>query len=131
MPTAAARPCRHPGCGALVRDGSGYCTRHQADREVGKFADTARGSRHERGYGTAWERQRKLILRRDKGLCQPCLKRGRLRPARQVDHIINKAEARARGWTEEQIEAEGNLQSICDDCHRDKTAEEAKRGRGA
>lgn len=128
MPTAPARPCRHPGCSALVRDGSGRCAKHPA--APGSFADPMRGSRHERGYGTEWDKKRKRILRRDKGLCQPCLEQGRPRPARQVDHIVNKAEARARGWTEEQIEADENLQSICDACHKAKTAEEARRGRG-
>ena len=129
MPIAAARPCRHVGCGQLVRDGSGLCQAHQSDKAVGKFADSRRGSRHERGYGTDWDKKRKRILSRDKGLCQTCLKRGKPRPARAVDHVINKAEARRRGWTDEQIEADENLQSICKTCHDAKTAEEALRAR--
>lgn len=48
---AAARPCRHAGCHALVRDGSGYCPEHQADKKAGRFADTRRGSSSEGGYG--------------------------------------------------------------------------------
>ena len=122
MPNAAPRPCRHPGCGQLVRDGSGYCATHQGDRKLGKFADDRRGSRQERGYGAEWEGTRKRILRRDKGLCQVCLKAGKFRPARQVDHIVPKFE----GGTED----DDNLQSICLDCHKVKTAAEAIRARG-
>jgi 5-methylcytosine-specific restriction protein A len=100
-----------------VRDGSGYCAAHQSDRKVNKFADDRRGSSTERGYGAAWARLRKVILSRDKGLCQPCLKIGRYRPAQQVDHIVSKTS----GGTD----AESNLQSICLDCHQAKTAREA------
>lgn len=122
MPSHSPRPCRHFGCGALVRDGSGYCEKHQSDRSAGKFADQNRGSRHERGYGTAWEKLRKLILSRDKGLCQVCLGNGRYRPAHHVDHRVPKSE----GGTDD----ESNLQSICRDCHRTKTQAEALRARG-
>lgn len=122
MPSAAPTPCRRPGCGALVRDGSGYCVAHQGDRRAGKFADRRRGSRHARGYGKDWEKTRVRILRRDNGLCQPCLKNHRVTPASQVDHIVPKAE----GGTDE----DENLQSICLDCHKVKTAKEANRGRG-
>ena len=128
MPTAALRPCRHTGCSRLSSDG--FCSQHDGDRHIGKFADPHRGSRQSRGYGAAWEEKRKRILRRDKGLCQPHLKQGRYRPARQVDHIINKAEAKARGWSEEQTEAEENLQAICDECHKAKTQAEALKARG-
>jgi 5-methylcytosine-specific restriction protein A len=105
-----------------VRDGSGYCEAHQADRKINKFADDRRGSRHERGYGTEWDKLRNAILRRDKGLCQVCLAAGKYRPAKQVDHIRQKSQ----GGTD----AEDNLQSICVECHQAKTASEAAAGRG-
>lgn len=121
MPVAAARPCRHQSCGRLVKDGSGYCAEHQSDRKIGKFADPHRGSRHARGYGTDWDKKRIRILRRDNGLCQPCLRAGRITAAKQVDHIVPKEE---EGTDDDQ-----NLQAICKDCHDAKTAEEARRGR--
>lgn len=121
MPSAAPRPCRHPRCGALVRDGSGYCATHRDDSKVGKFADVHRGSRHERGYGSYWDKLRKIILARDKGLCQACLRGGRYRPARVVDHIKPKFE----GGTD----AEGNLESLCQACSDLKTQAEAQRAR--
>lgn len=121
MPIAAKKPCRHLGCSRLVSDGSGYCVAHQSDRKLGKFADDRRGSRHDRGYGTEWEKTRKRILSRDKGLCQPCMKAGRVSVAKQVDHITPKGE----GGTD----ADNNLQAICLACHKVKTSEEAIRAR--
>jgi len=100
----------------LSRDGSGFCESHQDDKNAGKFADRSRGTRHERGYGSAWDRKRKAILERDSGLCQPCLRAGRVTKAKHVDHIIHKA----IGGTDK----DGNLQSICVPCHRSKTAME-------
>lgn len=123
MPSAAMRPCRHTGCGKLVSDGSGYCEAHQSDRKLGTFADGRRSTRHERGYGSEWEKIRKRILSRDKGLCQVCKANDRVSVARQVDHIIPKAE----GGQDE----DDNLQSICITCHQLKTAAEATRGRRA
>ena len=87
------------------------------------WADKRRGSRHERGYGSEWDKLRKVILRRDKGLCQPCLEAGRPRPARAVDHVIPKV----AGGTDDP----SNLQAICNECHKAKTQRERHRGRGA
>lgn len=71
-------------------------------------------SRHERGYGTAWDKLRKVIIARDKGLCQPCLRKGRLHPATHVDHILSKA----KGGTDDPA----NLEAINAHCHKAKTA---------
>ena len=121
MPVQAARPCRHKGCNQLVRDGSGYCQTHQSDRKIGKFSDKRRGSRHERGYGSEWDKTRIRILKRDNGLCQPCLKVGQVSVARAVDHIVPKSE--------DGTDDDWNLQAICTECHRKKTSEEALRAR--
>jgi 5-methylcytosine-specific restriction protein A len=90
--------------------------------------DQQRGNRHQRGYGTEWEHTRKRILERDTGLCQPGLKRGDVHAGNQVDHITSKAEARALGWPTAKIEADDNLQTICDACHRLKTSSESRGG---
>lgn len=77
-------------------------------------------SRHERGYGTAWDKLRKLVLQRDSYLCQPCRRTHRVTPATQVDHVTPKA----KGGTDDME----NLQSICGPCHETKTAsDEGKR----
>lgn len=92
--------------------------------------DEARGNRHRRGYGYRWEKTRIRILERDNGLCQPHLKQGHTAIGTQVDHKVSKAEARSLGWKHEQIEDDSNLQTICDECHREKTARESRKGGG-
>ena len=119
MPFAAAKPCNYPGCGKLVTGGA-RCDRHK-DAGHHWAPDVRRGNRHERGYGTAWDKTRERILRRDCGLCQPCKRRGLLTTALQVDHIVPKAAGGTDAWT--------NLQAICNECHNRKTATE-RRGRG-
>lgn len=78
----------------------------------------SRTSRHERGYGAAWDRLRLVVLRRDCGLCRcaECQRLGRLRVATEVDHRIPKA----KGGTD----ALDNLCAINRDCHRDKSLRE-------
>lgn len=70
-----------------------------------------------------WHKLRRLVLERDKGLCQICLKKGEYEPAKHVDHIIplhKKIDNRLK-----------NLQSLCIDCHAAKTAAEKGKGKGA
>jgi 5-methylcytosine-specific restriction enzyme A len=81
-------------------------------------------SRHKRGYGAAWDRLRKLVMERDKGLCQVSLKKGKVVRATQVDHIVSKAEGKRRGWTDAQIDDLSNLQAICTEEHLIKTETE-------
>lgn len=116
MPTAAPKPCTQ--CGVLVRDGSGRCEAHKV--RAGTFADRARGTRHQRGYDSAWDKRRERVMQRDAGICQPCLRHGIVHPGQAVDHIV----PREQGGTED----DGNLQCICKPVHQAKTAVE-KRGR--
>ena len=81
------------------------------------------GNRHERGYGAAWVRVRRIAMDRDKHLCQPCLANGRYTPATEVDHITPKTD----GGNDDL----SNLQSICRACHADKSAAEGAAGRQA
>jgi 5-methylcytosine-specific restriction enzyme A len=74
-----------------------------------------KGNRHAQGYGSAWDKLRLRILKRDGFLCQceECKRHNRVRLATHVDHII----ARANGGTED----ESNLRAINADCHVLKT----------
>ncbi|MGY6696094.1 MAG: HNH endonuclease [Roseinatronobacter sp.] len=81
-----------------------------------------RRSRQARGYGRRWERLRAAALTRDKHLCQPCKRAGRVAPATEVDHIVPKAKGGA-----DTLE---NTQSICGPCHKAKTAREAAEAQG-
>lgn len=69
-----------------------------------------------------WVKTRGRILRRDHYLCVPCMMGGRPTPATQVDHIKPKAS----GGTDD----DGNLQAICDECHKAKTEAEAAHALG-
>lgn len=116
MPGRPAKPCSK--CGVLVRDGTARCEKHKAG--TGDFDDPARGSSAARGYGYRWQKLRLVILKRDGYLCQECKRLGRLKPARDVDHIIRKAD----GGTDQP----SNLQSLCSPCHDAKSAREMGAG---
>lgn len=81
-------------------------------------------SRQSRGYDAAWGKVRAVVIERDKGLCQPCLRNGRVAIGREVDHVVPKAEAERKRWTRKQMDAPANLQCICTPCHKAKTAAE-------
>lgn len=80
------------------------------------------GSRHARGYGARWEKQRAVALARDEYLCVPCRKRGRVVKASAVDHIVSLKNGGGHELS--------NLQSICERCHREKTLAEAAKAQG-
>lgn len=73
------------------------------------------GSSHSRGYGARWRALRALVLR-EQPLCQECLRQARTAAATTVDHVTPKA----HGGTD----ARDNLQALCHDCHKAKTARE-------
>lgn len=119
MPIAAPRPCSHVGCGVLVR-GASRCEAHKV--QAGSFADRRRGTRHERGYGTAWDKRRAQVLQRDAGICQHCLREtGAVHEGTEVDHRVPKAQGGSDDLS--------NLQTICRPAHRAKTQAEASAGR--
>lgn len=86
-------------------------------------------SRQARGYGADWDKARVVVLNRDCGLCQPCLKNDRNTVAQAVDHIVSKAKAAQMGWGKARIEGSDNLQAICKACHLVKTVEETGKKR--
>lgn len=81
---------------------------------------TTRATRQQRGYGWAWEQLRARILKAEP-LCRLCRKVGRSVIATTVDHIKPKH----LGGTDD----EDNLQSLCEPCHRAKTAQEGRTAR--
>lgn len=71
-------------------------------------------SRHERGYGTAWDKLRAQVLA-DEPMCRSCLhEHGIVTAANQVDHI----KAKAKGGTDDR----SNLRPLCRPCHDRKSA---------
>jgi 5-methylcytosine-specific restriction protein A len=120
MPRKSPKPCRHPGCPALVYDGERFCEEHRKQRQ--KEHDARRGSAASRGYGHRWRKLRKMFLRSHPLCADPFgvhAERGELVAATEVDHIVS----RARGGTD----AWDNLQALCKPCHSRKTAQEDRR----
>ena len=113
MPKSAPRPCRAPGCSALVHDDRGFCARHLA--ETRKATDDRRGSSAARGYGYRWQKARAAYLRQHP-LCCECAKSGLLVAATDVDHIVPHRGDYQLMWDQ------SNWQSLCHKCHSRKTA---------
>lgn len=92
-----------------------YCPAHEHlrpqafERDKGKSAAS-------RGYGHAWRKRREEVLS-EQPICAMCKRRF----AEQVDHIMPLA----AGGTHERE----NLQGLCVECHRVKTARDGIAGR--
>ncbi len=113
MPSMPDRPCTAPRCYKMASKG-GRCEDHQPEPWCTSKAKSA----SDRGYGYQWKKIRSKALIRDAHLCQHCFKKGIITVATDVDHIIPKA----KGGTN----ALENLQSLCNSCHKIKTASERK-----
>lgn len=107
--------CSRAGCYRSTSDKDGRCPLHK--KKYNWRDDKERGSSAARGYGRQWRRVRDERMAADKGLCQPCLRKGKYTAAAEVDHVVPKSQ----GGTDEI----GNLQSICTACHRTKTQTES------
>jgi 5-methylcytosine-specific restriction protein A len=97
-------------------DQKGHCDAHAELRSGWTKREDRSGSTTSRNYGHAWRIKRARILKRDHYLCQSCAKIGRVTSASEVDHVVS----RANGGTED----DDNLQSLCNPCHKAKTATE-------
>lgn len=88
------------------------------DTSSGWKPDAIRGSRHQRGYGAAWDRTRRRIFERDEGLCQECRRHGRVTPGTECDHLVPKSQGGD--------DSDANLEMKCQPCHAAKTAKETR-----
>jgi 5-methylcytosine-specific restriction protein A len=113
MPICPPKPCSHPGCGVLVRDGSGRCQKHPKPKWA--KPDTAT----KRVTGRKLQRMRAELFAANP-LCAECSRHGRVKLATQRDHVTPLAEGGA--------DEDGNVQGLCDDCHEAKSKAEAARG---
>ncbi|WP_438863777.1 HNH endonuclease [Neptunicella sp.] len=112
MPIKAARQCRE--CKRATTNDNGFCDKHQ-DKSIGW--NVRLSAWKGKGSTRAWRRIREQILARDNWMCVSCSARGIYQPANQVDHLVPKT----AGGTDHP----NNLQSLCDDCHEDKTISES------
>lgn len=113
MPSAAPRPCTHPGCGVLVRDGSGRCARHP------KQSWAKKPTAAKRITGRTLQRLRRELFERAP-LCAECQRQGRVTLATQRDHIVPLEEGGE--------DVETNVQGLCAACHDVKSKTERARG---
>jgi 5-methylcytosine-specific restriction protein A len=122
MPARPPKACRAPGCGNGTTNRNGYCDKHQSlHQPVGWKRRQSGKTTTQRGYGAKWQKIRKEALKRDDYICVQCRKAGKVAAAHAVDHITPKAS----GGGDEL----SNLQSLCRDCHKDKTAQESTQAR--
>ena len=106
------RPCRHPGCQALTREG--YCPAHKPDK-----APRRRSAEYHGWYSLSiWTGDLRPAQLMREPFCRECAKRGIRTRAAVVDHIVPH-----RGDWALFIDP-GNHQSLCKSCHDRKTARE-------
>ncbi|KHO62681.1 HNH endonuclease [Thermoanaerobacter sp. YS13] len=125
MPQRPLRPCRKAGCANLTRDKTGYCEVHKqeyldylkrlkAERDR-RYDEQVRKTRDRQYYefykSDEWERVKTQALIRDKGLCQLCLKKGIIKTADVVHHIVPLKEDWSKRFDLD------NLVSLCHECH--------------
>ena len=112
------RPCRHPGCAALTREG--YCPKHKP-RAAPRRASAEWHGWYSLAVWTDDLRPGQLLR---EPWCRACAKRGVRTRATVVDHVTPH-----RGdWA--LFTDRGNLQSLCKHCHDQKTAlEQAEKRR--
>ena len=125
MPRKPPHPCNAPGCREVTHER--FCAAHtQAER---RRIDRERGGSTKRGYGSRWQRARRVylaehpwcVLVRDD---RPCGE-----PSTVVDHIVPHRGDPVLFWDET------NWQATCKPCHDAKTPTEtdwggARGGRG-
>lgn len=117
------RPCRHPGCPAIVPRGMRYCSTHQAKgeqqhSEAVRQYDAQRDPRAVAFYRSkAWLAMRLVVLR-EQPVCADC----RTRFSHHVDHITPLLTVWSRRLDR------SNLRGLCAHCHSIKTAAERAAG---
>ncbi len=113
MPTLK-RACESPGCSAPAEKNSNTCAEHETLTRRRARYDARRGKTAERGYDARWRKVRAMVLSREP-LCRQCARKGELKPAGVVDHIIpHRGDPRL-------FNDPHNLQPLCAPCHATKT----------
>ena len=112
MANKALRPCRHPGCPALTRDG--WCARHRPKQAPRRESATW----HSWYSLPIWTDQLRPGQLLREPFCRECANRGIRTKATDVDHIRDHK----GDWA--LFTDPSNLQSLCHSCHAKKTMRE-------
>lgn len=110
------RPCRHPGCTALVS--GGYCEAHKPKNRDRRSAEAK--SWHWMYLTPEWIDDLRPTQLLQEPFCRECAKFGRRTRATEVDHI----QPHRGDWTV--FTDRSNFQSLCHSCHSRKTLSEMR-----
>lgn len=112
MASKPLRPCRHPGCPALTRDG--WCPKHKPPPAA------RRESAQWHGWYSLpiWTGQLRPAQLLREPFCRACARRGVRTRATDVDHVRDHKGDWGR-FTDP-----GNLESLCHSCHSRKTMQD-------
>ena len=113
MAKKAAKPCRHPGCPELTREG--WCQRHRPAHHQRRWVSAEYHSWYSKPIWVKRLRPQQLL---SEPFCRVCAGQGRRTRATVVDHITP-----FRGNWELFVDP-ANLQSLCKHHHDQKTARE-------
>lgn len=118
MPTAALKPCKFPGCQALVA--SGRCAEHAGlvAKDPIRRQPWDRNKQTQRLYDRRWQRRRVRQLA-EHPWCGDCLDDGVYSPATDVHHEVRHRGDAAVFWS-------SPLLSLCHECHSRRTASEVR-----
>lgn len=114
MARKPARPCRHPGCGALTREG--WCEKHKPTDHIRRASAAWHG-----WYSLPiWTKRLRPAQLLREPFCRECAARGIRTPASVVDHVRP-----FRGDWALFVDV-ANHQSLCKYHHDRKTAQERR-----
>ena len=117
MANKPLRPCRHPGCPELTRDG--WCPAHKPRQAPRRESAAWHG-----WYSlTVWTDDLRPSQLLREPFCRECAQRGDRTRATNVDHIQDHKGDRALFMDR------SNLQSLCHSCHSRKTARDLWKAR--
>lgn len=122
--------CLKIGCHKLAKQPDKYCSDHkhieqEKKAERNKHYDNNQRNQRSRAFYNSpeWKAVRKFKLIKDGGLCQECLRAGKIKPACHVHHKVELDE----DW-DLRIDID-NLESACVSCHnRHKLGKKIKKG---
>ena len=111
MASKPLRPCKHPGCAELTRDG--WCRKHKPKHRRRTSAEY-----HGWYQLPIWTDDLRPAQLLREPFCRECAQRGMRTWATDVDHIVDHKGVWARFIDRE------NLESLCHSCHSRKTMRE-------
>ena len=122
MPTRPPRLCLTPGCGEIASSGRFRCPAClEKQQEDAQKNDRLRGTAAQRGYGYKWQRFRARWIKKHP-ICEDPYgwHPGEVREVSDIDHIIPHKGNMKLFWDK------SNLQGLCSECHKRKTALEQR-----